>query len=199
MASSVVSICNQAIGRAGISNFIDSLDEASTEASVCSQFYEPCRDFVLAEFPWIFATKRAALASLATAPINWLYRYALPSDCLKAEYIVIPGSRTPLAKSRVPFEVSVENDVKVLYCDVAEAELVYISRVTNPNLFSPSFISALAWYLCSEIAFPLSAAAGIADKALNKYTLAMSAAATASINESQEDAEPESEFITGRN
>ena len=164
MASSVVAICNMAIGRIGQSNFIDALSEASLQANVCNIFYETCRDMALVDGHWNFATGRVVLADLGTPPTNWLYRYGLPTDCLSARYLVVPGLRTPLVKDRIPFDVAEENDARVLYTDQEEAELVYIKRQENPNLFSPQFNSALAWLLASNIAMPLSAAPALGKR-----------------------------------
>lgn len=199
MASSEVKICNMALGRVGVSIFIAALTESSQAATVCNQFYEPCRDRALVDGQFNFATSRAVLADLGTPPTNWEYRYALPSDCIDAQKIVLPGSRNPLAKNRIPFELAEEDGARVLYTDQAEAELVYTKRITNPNLFTPQFESALAWLLASEIAMPLSAQPSLMSNALKMYLREIAAAQAASLNESQEDAEPESEFITGRN
>lgn len=198
MASSEVAICNLGLGRIGISIFISSLSEASNEARVCSIFYEPCRDMVLQDFHWNFAGKRAVLANLGTPPTNWAYRYALPSDCLEARYLVVPGSRQPRSGQRIAYEVSVEDDVKVLYTDQENAELVYTCRVTNPNLFSPLFIMALGWLIGAECAMPLSAAPGLGDAARRNYALTISAAGSSSLREAEPGPEPESEFISAR-
>lgn len=199
MASSEVKICNMALGRVGVSIFIDALTEASQAATVCNLFYEPCRDRALVDGRFNFAKSRAVLADLGTPPTNWAYRYALPSDCLDAQRIVSPGSRNPLAKGRIPFELAEEGGARVLYTDQAQAELVYTKRVTNPNLFTPQFESALAWLLASEVGMPLSAAPNLSNNALKMYLSEISAAQAASLNESQEDPEPDCEFITGRN
>jgi hypothetical protein len=199
MAASEVQICNMALGRIGISIFIDALSEASQEASVCNVFYEQCRDRALSEGYFNFTTARVALADLGTPPTNWLYRYAMPSDCLTARYIEIEGSRNPLAKNRIPFEVAQEGNVKVLYTDQPEAELVYTRRITNPNLFSPQCVSAIAWLLGSEIGMPLSAAPNLVSAAARMYENAISQAQSASSNEGQGDTEPDCEFLSGRN
>lgn len=199
MASSEVKICNMALGRVGVSIFIDALTESSQAAVVCNQFYESSRDRALVEGRFNFATTRATLADLGTPPTNWSYRYALPSDCLDVQRIVTPGIRNPLAKNRIPFELAEEAGARVLYTDQAQAELVYTKRVTNPNLFSPQFESALAWLLASEITMPLAAAPNLATNAFKRYLGEISAAQAASLNEAQEDVEPDSEFISGRN
>jgi hypothetical protein len=188
-----------ALGRIGQSIFIDALSENSQAADVCNRFYEPCRDMTLADGHWNFATTRVALADLGTPPTNWLYRYALPADCLAARYLVVEGSRNPLAKTRIPFEVAEEDDARVLYTDQEDAELVYTKRQENPNLFSPQFVSALAWLLASEIAMPLSAAPSIGTNAYKMYLNGISQAQAGSLREGQDDVEPDCEFLTGRN
>lgn len=199
MASSEVKICNMALGRIGISIFIDSLTERSQAAIVCNNYYEACRDAVLEDAPFNFSTTRAVLADLGTPPTNWLYRYALPSDCVKARRLVVPGMREPTARNRIPFEVAVENDAKVLYTDQPAAELIYSQRVTNPNLFSAQFIMALAWLLASEIAMPLSAAAGLGDRAVKMYAHFISQAQAGSLREGQGGPEPDCAFLAERN
>lgn len=198
MASSEVQICNMALGHVGISIFIDSLSEQSQQATVCNLFYEPCRDMALADFDWNFARRRVALADLGTPPTNWLYRYALPADCLAVRYLVVPGSREPRANQRIPYEIAEEGEVRVLYTDQEEAELVYTRRVENPNLFSAQFVKALAQLLASEIAIPLSAVQGLGDRAFKMYRQLKSEAETASLNEHQEGLEADCEFLTGR-
>lgn len=200
MASSEVQICNLALARVGVSIFIAALDERSTTANVCNLFYEPCRDFVMADdVDWNFATKRIFLADLGTPPNNWAYRYALPTDCLKARFIVVDGMRKPRVEERIPFEVAAEEDIRVLYTDQPIAELVYTKRVTNPNLFSEAFKMTLAWHLAAEIALPLSAAPNLGNRAVQAYNAGIMIARAASLNEAEEGPEPESEFIAGRN
>ncbi|MBF8177808.1 hypothetical protein [Herminiimonas contaminans] len=198
MASSEVTICNMALGRVAISRYIASLDERSQQASNCKLFYEPCRDLVLTDYDWNFATKRQQLSNLGNPPKNWAFKYAVPSDCLKARHLTVVGMREPDAKHRIEFELSVEGEAKVLYTDQSLAELVYTRRVTDPNLFSPQFASAVAWKLAGEIALPLSALASLAKTAVQMYQYEIAIAGTTSMNEGQEGQEPESEFIRGR-
>jgi hypothetical protein len=199
MAVSEVQICNVALGRIGQSIFIDALTERSQAASVCNLFFEPCRDRALADGLWDFATTRVVLADLGANPVNWSYRYALPSDFLAAQYLVIPGIRTPRADQRIPYRLATEGEQRVLYTDLPQAELVYTRRVTNPSLFSPQFNSALSWLIASEIALPLSATPKLAGNAAQMYQIEIAQAQAASLNQHQDDREPESEFITGRN
>ena len=103
--ASVVEICNRALSYIGNSRSINSLTEASKEAGECSLHFEACRDAVLSDFDWNFATKRVALADTSNPPPDWEYAYQYPSDCLRITEIMLPGVRNPTAAMRVQYEV----------------------------------------------------------------------------------------------
>ena len=200
MASTVVAICNRAIGRIGSTAFISSIAGASNEARTCAQFYEPCRDLVLADFDWNFARKRSTLALLEVERTNWDYAYALPADCLTVRKVIVAGYRAPTADQRIPFEIGVTDDgKKALFCDHDDIEIEYTARIDNPNLYSPAFIDALADLLASEIASPLVSKPDLGVSLYQRYEYKKLAGFAVSLNESQEDPEPDGEFITGRN
>lgn len=196
--ATVVSICNMALARIGISSFISTLTEASNEARVCSVFYEEARDFVLRDRPWAFAKKRVILADAGTPPSEWGFKYSYPSDCLKTRYIVPPGLRNPRNDQRVQFEVANEGGQKVIYTNQPDAELVYTYRVTDPTLFDAMFSSTLAYRLASEVAMPLSVKADVAKAARDAYRVEIEIASAHSMSEQQEGPAPESEFVTVR-
>jgi hypothetical protein len=101
-------------------------------------------------------------------PQPWAYSYAYPSDCLKARYIlpVAPttGVQVPFttadntgtpgysADFAVRFVVATDTDtqgnrVRVILTNMSQAVLVYTSRITDPNLWDPSFTQAATSYL----------------------------------------------------
>lgn len=101
-------------------------------------------------------------------PSPWVYSYAYPSDCLKARYILpifptvggqvpfttadntaIPGYTSDFA---VRFISGTDTDangnkVRVILTNMSQATLVYTSRITDPNLWDPSFVQAAISYL----------------------------------------------------
>lgn len=198
MASSVIDICNMALARIGVSTYISALNESSNEARNCNLFYESMRDFALRDYPWNFAEKSVVLADAGTPPTEYGFKYAYPSDCLRALYIVNPITRTPRNDQRIHFKVALEGGAKVIYTDQAEAELVYTAQVTDPTLFDPMFASALAYLLASEIAMPLSVLPAVAQQARNGYLTVSSAAAARSMNEGPEEPAPDSQLTTVR-
>ena len=75
-------ICNMALSYLGISPLIV-LDSTTVEGPKILNAWDVVLDEVLAEHPWRFATKRSALAQLATSPVGgWLYAYQINSDCV---------------------------------------------------------------------------------------------------------------------
>lgn len=196
---SVVQICNIALTRIGQSQLIDSLSEQSLAAQLCTLHYEACRDELLRDFPWPFATKRVTLADIGSPPDGWSYRYRYPQDCLLARHVTLPGVRQPTSAQRVPFAVVNAEGGRAILCDQSPAELVYVARVDDTTYFDPLFVSALAWRLAAELATGLQANANNYAAAFQQYRITVDQARAVAFEESEEGVPPESEFITGRN
>lgn len=197
---SVISICNLALSNIGNSRSINSLEEASKEADVCSLHFEQCRDSVLADFDWNFATKRVALADTGEPPTDWQYAYRYPTDCVRITGIMVPGIRNPTAEQRIPYEVGVDaaGTWKLIYTDQQQAMLKYVTRITDVNMFDAIFIEALAWRLSAAINMTLTGSADLGNNALNMYGRVILSASSHSLNESQEPVQPESDFTNAR-
>ena len=198
--ASVVDICNRALSNIGNSRSINSLNEASKEAGECSLHYESCRDAVLSDFDWNFATKRVALADTGTPPPDWQYAYRYPVDCLRICEIMLPGVRNPTPDQRVQFEVGVDasGTGKLIYTDQQDAWLKYVMRITDVNMFDAIFSEALAWRLAAAINMALTGSADLGNNALRMYQNVILSAGSHSMNESQEPVQPDSEFTNAR-
>lgn len=207
--SSVIDLCNMALYRIGNSTRIDDLTENSVEAEVLGQFYENCRDFVLREFDWGFAT---AFVQLAEVPVNpnpeFPYAYAVPNDCIRVRRIVNTSwqtgfwpcdTETPLPKiPEIKFRIINGGSQRLISTSVSPATLEYTTKVESPEMFDPIFVSALSWYLASQVAAPLAKSDAIVQKCAGMYQLEISAAAAAAFNEGASTYPKESVFITGR-
>lgn len=200
MATSAVEICNMALSRIGVKNFIADLAGQSTEARVASLFYANVRDAVLEDADWAFARKRAVLTATDEERTNWAYVYSLPSDCIAARKIVIEDVRNPGPEQRYPFTVELADDgsTKRLLTDIEDAELAYTARVTAVGLFSPLFVNALAWALAAEFGASLKASKETQKWAIDMYAVAVAKALAAGRDEEQEDAPPDPEPIRVR-
>lgn len=179
--ASVVSICNLALSHIRAAS-IASLTEASAEASACTVHYEQSRDSLLAMYPWDFAGEFAVLAEEAN---DWTERYErrfrLPNDVLKVRRIV-PGGSDPLygREFTVPYSLRAGR----LYASTETVTLEYTMRVTDPTLFPPLFVDALAWHLASRIARPITGDRQIMGDALTQAQSAFLVASAHDANNS---------------
>lgn len=147
MATSEVSICNLGLQKLGAAR-IASLTEASKNARECNACYEHLRDTELRSNKWKFALSRSILAPSSTAP-TFVYNKAfpLPADCLR-----------PIFPVRLGIDWKVENHEgvpSILTNDGTSINLRYIKKITDPTLFDPLFVEALAckiaFHLCEAI------------------------------------------------
>lgn len=198
--ASVIEICNRALSNIGNNRSINSLTEASKEAGQCSLHYESCRDAVLADAEWNFATKRVALADTNNPPSDWAYAYQYPTDCMRIIEIPVPGMRNPTAAMRIQYSTGANDDGtgKLIYTDQPQAWLKYVSRITDVNMFDAIFQEALAWRLAAAINMVLTGSADLGNNALKMYQMVILSAGSHSMNESQEPQMPIDEFTAAR-
>lgn len=95
---SVADICNQSLDRIGWPESIGDIEEGTDAAQVCLRFYGECLKQLLRACHWNFARRQGPLTLLADSsgntpnvgtlvPFNWIYEYALPTDCAKFRFI----------------------------------------------------------------------------------------------------------------
>lgn len=197
--SSDVEICNIALSRVAHSQPIASLTERSQAAELCRRFYGPMRELVLQAFPWPFAGSIIALADLGTPAPGWAYRYRYPADCLRVRGIVQPGMRRALTSdSEIPYQIGYDPGGRVIHTDQPRAVCRFTFRVEDSTFFDQQFADVLAWRLAMELALPLSSKPDLQQFASQSYQMALTLAEGSAFEESQDDPEPESEFITVR-
>lgn len=196
--ASVVQICNIALSRIGQSTRIDSLDEQSLAAELCTLHYDECRQQVLRDFDWPFAEARVYLADIGSPPVNWQYRYRYPTDCLKARRITIPGTETPQADQRIPYQIVYAAGGRAIVTNQEQAELAYTVDVEETGYFDPLFVGALAWKLAAELAMGLQARPENYQAAQQNYQIELSKAQAVAFEEAQQAPNPDSEFVTVR-
>lgn len=194
-----IEICNIALSRVAQTQPIVSFTEKSKAAELCSVFYAPLRDLVLADFPWPFAESIVALADIGSPAPGWAYRYRYPADCLKFREIVIPGQRRPLSSDQqIPFSIGYDVGGKVIHTDQEAAQGRFTFKVEDSTFFDPLFADALAWRLGMDLALPLSSKPDLQQYCQQQYEMAKTRAQGSAFEESQDDPEPESEFVTVR-
>ena len=157
--ASTVDIANFALNNLGASN-ITSLDENSKAARVVNQRYESVRDAVFRAHPWNCLINRASLAQETSTPaFGYTYQYALPTDpfCLR----VLEFSNGSLSYPQDNITNNTGGPVFViegrkLLTDEGSAQIKYIGRVTDTQLYDASLTEALAARLAAEICYAIT-------------------------------------------
>jgi hypothetical protein len=160
--SSQVSICNQALLLLGTQK-IQSLTEDTKEADIANTFYLDARNHVLRDIKPSFAIRRAAPpAPGATIDVNLPLTYLLPID-----YNVMLSTLAGQDPS-VPWVV----EGNQLLAFTGMTQFVYVSNdPALETIFDSSFVKALAAYLASEFAYPLTGSAPKSEEMLKLYTI----------------------------
>ena len=201
MAVSEARICNLALSHIKqTKTTVANLDTDTGNTAVqCRIHYDTCRQFVLSNHDWNFATQRVTLANISSDPMSpttWNYRYDYPSNCLKIRNI------QPLNKTSdpIPYVVELEEDGSGLsiLTDLEDARAIYTQDVDNPTLFSPGFIQSLSWYLASELAPALSGSETIQEATLTVYRNTIAAAQAMDSGEGQQDPDLDSSWERAR-
>lgn len=195
--TSVVSICNAALGRIRGAT-ISALTDATTEAEACNTYYDQSRSFVLSDMPWNFAGKSMILALLAEVPEEWSYAYAYPSDCLTIRYLH-PESKLRHDSDPIPYEIGLSTTgSKIIMSNLDLARCRYTVDLTDVNQFTAHFVTALSWYLASEIGIPVAGTSKgriLAREALEGYRNSVQAAISANASEAEPGPPREPETI----
>lgn len=194
-----IEICNIALSRVAHTQPIVSFTERSKAAEQCKVFYSTLRELVLTDFPWPFAESVVTLADIGSPAPGWAYRYRYPADCLKVREIIEPGQRRPRnADMQIPFAIGFDSGGRVIHTDQPLASVRFTFRVENPTFFDALFADALAWRLGMDLALPLSSKPDLQQYCKQGYAEALTLAQASAFNESQDDPEPESEFVSVR-
>ncbi len=198
-----VAIYNLVLTRCGVTQPVTAVDEDSTGAQQCTAVYEICRDEVLRAFPWEFAAVRAALALIEEDPNDdWAYSYAWPADCITPRMIPggARGTSQPFVRGYTPGAEGppAVPAVRHILTDVADAELIYTARVTDPTLFNADFVSALAWRMAMDVSIGMSRAPSFYQTAERNYPAVLARAKANAANETKSDPPDDENYITER-
>ncbi len=189
-------ICNMALAQLG-QEAIASIEQDDERARRCHLFYEPVKKEVLRTHNWAFAGCIISLPLLAgEGPTEWPYCYAYPSDCLFLRRVF---SRVPYAKNAA-FKEIYDQDIqsRVILCGVPQAQAEYTRDITDESLFDPAFIKAFSLALAADLAVTLTGDSSLAQRMLQKYTLALDEARRANMSENFDIRRGQSAFVEER-
>lgn len=208
--SSDVELCNMALSHIGISKTIMSLTEASKEAAACSRFLNITRDMVLRDYKWPFATKYATLALVEEDPNDeWAFSYRYPSDCLEVRRILngVPVDEfswtvmNSYAQGvKVPYKIGKDDEGKLIFCTLDDAQLEYTVRVTDGLIVTPDYEICVTYRLAAFIAPSLTAGDPnkLGQLAMQSYLFEASKASANAFNEEQVSMDNDSAFTRAR-
>ncbi len=170
-------VVNLALAKIGFPQRIGSLYDGTLASKKALDVYSQERDALLAEGEWDFCERTLVGTLLKQAPGNylvtpwttaypalpWSFEYAYPTDALKIRTVKRAPVILPNFDPRYN-RFSVDNDtgpqtvpgftppVKVILCNVPGAIIVYAGQVTDPNDWTPGFLSAFASRLGKALA-----------------------------------------------
>lgn len=168
-------VVNAALVELGHTDRIGDLSDGTEISGAALSVYGQTRDDLLREFDPGFAQKSATLALLKRAPaggyipgvsdwnpttnppVQWLYEYGYPADCLRVRAVIPPRIFVPnFSPQPVAFR-EFDDDyltppAKVIGCNTANAMIVYTARVTNVTLWEATFTQTLIERLAKAMA-----------------------------------------------
>lgn len=198
--ASVVEIYNMALGNAGITKVVASVDEKSVEAIACKRFYDQVIFESFREFPWPFAKRIIKLALVAEQPnAVWGFSYRYPSSCARLVR-VIPSDIAVDDNYRDAYSLSSDSSGKLIMSNQVSASAEYVHHVTDPTLYDANFVNMVSWALASKIAPGLTAnnAKSVIQRADSMIMSAKNRAEAEALNEINPDTSPYCETIASR-
>ena len=191
MATSTVSICNQALGWLGADSIL-SINDASKEAQLCKENFDALRDAVLEEREWTFAVRRLYLTPLVATPVyGYANNFLLPAEVLRV--LNIPGAASNVVggldalnggrgadagQGLADWRVESIDAGNVIVANTAAIHCRVIWQVVNEKLWSPLFIQALAARLAADLAMPLVNSRALQQDMWKLYDMKLATAAT---------------------
>ena len=155
MATSPTRIANLALSWIG-QNLINNLTDNQHEAIIMDANYALSRDKVLNDYPWTFATRREILAPVVPTPaFGFENQFLIPSDVLWVHRVHRPqpaGGSIFSVRSKVGVNADWVREGQFILAREAVVHCFFIVQVTNADLYSPSFIHALAARLAADTA-----------------------------------------------
>ncbi len=199
--SSQVEICNMALWHLGVSKTIANVEtEMSIEAIGCRMFYDNALKVTLKSFQWPFATIESELSLVGEDPNDeWAFSYQYPSDCIDAIQIQ-NEMRNQTRQSRIPFEIGKGDSGRLIFTDLEDAKLKYVSLVDDAEFYPEDFTLALSYKLAELIAPGVTAGDpfDIKGKCSKLFMQEISTAKANAANECQPDDQALSEFERSR-
>lgn len=154
--ASQVDIVNHALTKLGEARIQD-MGEDSKAAEEASAVWDLLLDAELSANNWKFATKRASLPASATPPAFGFARaFPVPADFLALSYVVGQNAQDT-SDYRPDALATFEIEAGQILTDLpAPLRIVYVARVTDPNLWDSGFRNAFAIKMAQSLCYTLT-------------------------------------------
>lgn len=128
--------------------------ESDAVGAICQNIFPHVLDTVLEAHEWGFAKTRVVLALVPEQRPEirlYLFRYGMPADCVKPVRIVVPQGSF-VCPYETGFSPAYVIEGEHILCNVEQAELLYVARLTEPRRWPAYFADALVWKMASGLA-----------------------------------------------
>ncbi len=174
---------------------IISLTDGSDSANAVGDVYEELRDDLLRSHPWNFATKRVKMAQSSVIPVSeYDFAYPLPSNWLRT----ISVHNNDAGHGVIPYSMENHEGQNSILTSSDEVWLVYVHRVTDPNLMIVDFRTALEFTIARDMSIPLASSNTLWDKMETKANRATAKARSSDAQGSTPKRRPQGSFVTRR-
>lgn len=185
-------ICNMALAHLG-QEPISSLKQEDEKARRCDLFYEPVKREVLRTHNWAFAASMGQLALLGqNQDAQWPYMYAYPQEALFVRRVFGGKHHTQACAFKEIYQHDIRS--RVILAGIPQARAEYTRDVKDEGLFDPAFVKAFSLALAADLAVALTADGALAQRILQKYTLALDEARRCNMTENFEVHQGKSAF-----
>ena len=187
-------VINVALGHIGATSIV-SLTDGSESANRADKIYTEVRDSLLRSHPWNFATKRQKLAQSATAPVfAFDYAYPVPFNWLRT----ISLHDNDAGFSTVLYRMEQVAGQNAIVTSSSEVWLRYVHRVTDPNLMTADFRTALEFVIARDLAIPLASSNTLRNDMSVEFKAAKAAARSSDSMDGFPEQRPRGSWATSR-
>lgn len=165
-----IEVANLALVLLGSSSTLTAPEDPGKAGLLYRVSYVPARDALMRGFTWNFATHRDSRSVISETPAwGFDYYYELPGDCLRL--VKIDGDEDP------DTDWVVEGR-RVLCNFDSPINIKYLRRITQPGLYDPLFVQALAAKLAYQWCTPLNRSASLLKLMAENFSEALRVAAS---------------------
>ena len=192
----VVNVALTLLGEQRVISMSDNIKPARDAKAI----YDITRDQLLAAYNWSFAKKRARVPALVGAPeFGFSLSYQIPTDCLRLIQIGDSYVGVDLTDYRGSNTSEYEIEGRSILTNMGSPlSIKYVSRVENPGVFAPSFVSAFAAKLAESLAESLTQSDQKKKLATEAFRSAMSNAVRVNAIELAPQKLPDDEWLMSR-